>query len=1689
MSSAGDVNGDGYADLLISAVNADDDAGKTYLVYGRSNGFPATVTLTNSWLNGTNGITLAGAVDSIYSGQSVSSAGDVNGDGYADLLIGAYVANPDGRNDAGETYLVFGRSAGLPASIILTNTWLDGTNGITLAGASGDDRSGCSVSSAGDVNGDGYADLLVGAYFADPDGNNYAGETYLIYGRSSGFPSTVTLTNSWLDGTNGITLAGAAASDYSGYSVSSAGDINGDGYADILIGAYAADPDGIGSAGETYLVYGRSNGLSATITLTNTWLDGTNGITLVGAKGSDQSGYSVSSAGDVDRDGYDDLLVGAITADPAGRSGAGETYLVYGRSSGLPATITLTNAWLNGTNGVVLAGGVANYNTGYSVSSAGDVNGDSFDDLLVGARKANPDGRTYAGETYLIYGTHEFRPVTPNSGSWTGGYHVLIAGENLGNGGDITNVTICGITAGIESQSRTSVTVTAGSSLTWQTGDVVVQSVSYGTTVKSNSFTYLAPTLSILGTNGAAIASDDAIDLADGSKFRPTQIGMALTNTFAITNTGNDVLSISSWTTNGTDAAFFTLVDVPTSVAIGAVSNFGVVYNPTVVGTHTATVSFASDDPVSPFLFNLGGSCFAGSTNVGPFAGGNTLTITNGSFGTITNILVDGVQATLGAHGDSWFTITLPAASGAGSVDITVQTSDNGDTLLRDAYTYNPAGSLPDALPASVTLTNTWLNGTNGVTFIGADNSGFCGCSVSCVGDMNSDGIDDFLIGAEWADNRVSHAYLVYGRTGAYPVDTILTNTWLNGTNGMWMRGLPYQGYFGNAVSGNGDVNGDGLSDMMVGSYQYDANSQFHAGEAFLVYGQSDGLPAYIAANDSYMGTATNATKLGGTHRLGEAATSISFAGDVNGDGLTDLLIGAPKASPGAGRGWAGETYLVYGTTNTMPNQVKLTNTWLDGVNGIILSGAATNDQSGFAVSGAGDVNGDGLDDLLISSKLADPGGRVSAGEVYLVFGSTNLAADITLTNTWFDGTNGVLFAGSVSDDNCGTSLSAAGDVNGDGLGDFLIGASGVDPNGGIMTNAGATYLVYGTTNGLPGNVVLTNTWFDGANGVMLDGAAVSDYSGVSVASGDVNGDGLSDVLIGAGYADPDGLNGGGETYLVYGRSGLPATITLNDTWLDGTNGVIFAGTELQCFAGNAVSSGGDYNDDGYDDILIGAEQADPEGQVYLVYGSPFPVSPLSGSWTGGYQVVISGQNIGNSDITNVTLCGLSASIVSQAANRVWITAPAAVSGTSGDVVVQSVSYGTTIRSNGFTYVAPNLSMMGTNGAAIASDDAIDLAKGSKFYATQIGVALTNTFAITNTGNDVLSISGWTTNGANAGLFTLSGVPSAVAVGGVDTFTVVYNPTAVGSHTATVSFASDDPVSPFLFNLGGSCFAGTTNVGPYAGGNTVTFTNGNFGTITNVLVGGVQATLGAHGANWFTITMPGAATNGPVDVIVQTDAGYILLTDAYTYNPAGEIGAEDWTHWEEVEPLTMPLMQAGCGVLNDKLYCFGGYDDLFSPWTNAYAFDGTTWAPVAGLSTGISQQAVTTMGGNLYSLGGNDGTVTRSNVWVFDGSSWSDGVNLPLELNDHQACALDGSIYVMGGVKGQAGTVTYTNILKLNGSTWEMVRIVGKIRACRRRPDVEQPDLCGWGNDGWLPGYKLLQLQRRGNLAESCAGC
>ena len=326
VSDAGDVNDDGFADVIVGAYGADPgglmDAGSAY-VYSGADG-----SLLHQWDGGA-------AVDLF--GFSVSGAGDVNGDGFADVIVGAFAADPGGLSSASSAYVY----SGVDGSLL--HQW-DGEASFDFFGAS--------VSGAGDVNGDGSADLIVGAYGADPGGLLVAGSAYVYSGADS------SLLYQW---------DGAAGGDLFGESTSGAGDVNGDGFADVIVGAYRASPGGLLDAGSAY-VYSGADG-----SLLHQW---------DGEATDDQFGSSVSDAGDVNGDGFADLIVGA----PGGLFGGGSAY-VYSGADG-----SLLHQWDSAAA------------FGYSVSGTGDVNGDGFADLIVGAHLASPGGLMDAGSAYVYSG-------------------------------------------------------------------------------------------------------------------------------------------------------------------------------------------------------------------------------------------------------------------------------------------------------------------------------------------------------------------------------------------------------------------------------------------------------------------------------------------------------------------------------------------------------------------------------------------------------------------------------------------------------------------------------------------------------------------------------------------------------------------------------------------------------------------------------------------------------------------------------------------------------------------------------------------------------------------------------------------------------------------------------------------------------------------------------------------------------------------------------------------------------------------------------------------------------------------------------------------------------------------------------------------------------------------------------------
>ena len=311
-----------------------------------------------------------------------------------------------------------------------------GAGGFIVNAGSAGDMAGSSVSNAGDVNGDGLDDLILGAPGDDPNGDG-SGAAFVVFGKSD---NTAVELSDVEAGTGGFVVSGVSAGDQSGASVSNAGDVNGDGLDDLIIGAPGADPNGDGS-GATYVVFGKTGGSPVELSDVET---GTGGFVINGVSAGDQSGASISNAGDVNGDGLDDLFVGAPGDDPNG-DGSGASFVVFGKSNGAAVELSDVEA---GTGGFVINGVSAGDQSGASVSNGGDVNGDGFDDLVVGAPFATPyTGYWYSfrlGASYIVFGKSsdtnavELSAVAGGSGGFAvNGTYPYSFGSRVSNAGDI----------------------------------------------------------------------------------------------------------------------------------------------------------------------------------------------------------------------------------------------------------------------------------------------------------------------------------------------------------------------------------------------------------------------------------------------------------------------------------------------------------------------------------------------------------------------------------------------------------------------------------------------------------------------------------------------------------------------------------------------------------------------------------------------------------------------------------------------------------------------------------------------------------------------------------------------------------------------------------------------------------------------------------------------------------------------------------------------------------------------------------------------------------------------------------------------------------------------------------------------------------------------------------------------------
>lgn len=568
----------------------------------------------------------------------------------------------------------------------------------------------------------------------------------------------------------------------------------------------------------------------------------------------------------------------------------------------------------------------------------------------------------------------------------------------------------------------------------------------------------------------------------------------------------------------------------------------------------------------------------------------------------------DGYAVLLGA-GD----LVVDAASGvlANDVDpdddpISITASDavsaQGGTVAVDAdgaFTYTPPAGFWGEDSFAYSIEDSEGNGADGVVNIvvrpaivdlgdvamgqfgfridGTELAGEAGMRVADGGDVNGDGLDDIVIATTEAAGGMGQVWVVFGKDDGATVD--LDDVAL-GMGGFTITNDATGEDFGISIDGGGDVNGDGLDDVIIG-----APGSGNAGQAYVVHGKADGAEVTVADLEA----GTGGFVLNGQVVGDDAGTAVAMVGDINGDGYDDVAVGAPFAGtvPDSGR-----TYIVHGRTET--DSLALSDI-LGGMGGFVANGEGVDDQSGTAIDGGHDVNGDGLDDIVIGAEQADPNGG-NSGAAYVVFGKTT-GSQVNLVNP---GSAGFAINGIAGLDVAGSDVSMPGDVNGDGRADVLVGASGAEDD---VIFQGQAYVVFGKTD--TEEVELSDV-LAGDGGYGLDGEAGGNFLGlVTGGASDVDGDGFADLLFGCANADFAGPNAG-RAYVVFGKSNGVRVEMANVSL--GNGGIAFDGEEGVDTLGTAIAGGGDIDGDGLGDFIIGAPGSDAvmaeSGSVYVVFGA-----------------------------------------------------------------------------------------------------------------------------------------------------------------------------------------------------------------------------------------------------------------------------------------------------------------------------------------------------------------------------------------------------------------------------------------------------------------------------------------------------
>ncbi len=1065
--------------------------------------------------------------------------------------------------------------------------------------------------------------------------------------------------------------------------------------------------------------------------------------------------------------------------------------------------------------------------------------------------------------------------------------------------------------------------------------------------------------------------------------------------------------------------------------------------------------------------------------SAGPFAGGNRVLITNttasiGNGVDITNITVGGVTATgfAASQGTTWVSFLIPATGSAGAKDVVIQSESIGTTTLTGQYTVNPAGQIGKMTYGAGTWTNLdrgMNNAINALAVVGTNL--YAGGVFTSAGRISANDI------AKWSLVESSYGSVDFATSFQEPTlhtnlhldipnpsvgtirpDTVNHNLLFPGPGAdMWSsrNGIPFAWAAIPQLGSGGVWRAETEVKYTVSSHTYGriAGLTIYPGPDGSG-GASDGQE-FTFGLDQWDGPNGAWVQGLGDNRPGDSGNLYSsLVTDVL-DLRMDVTVGATNyntynfyfklpsnetwSTLGTIRysGTADRVALFFKcsgpTTNVSFNYFNVTtlvykacSNWLwtglsSGMNSSIsaLAQDGTNLYAGGSFTNAGGVAASYIarwDGSAWTNLGSGMNGSVSA----LAFDGTNLYAGGSFTtaggvaanyiarwdgSAWTNlgsGMNGAVSALAYDGTNlyAGGSFTTAGGAAAnyiarwDGSAWTSLG-SGMNGSVSALAMAGNSLFAGGsftTAGGLEARYI--SKW-DGSGWMPLGSGMNGTVSALTFAGNSLFAGGSFTTA--GGYSASRMARWDGSVWTNLGSSGMNGTVST--LAYDGGN----------IYAGGAFTTAGGYS-------------ASRAAKWIPSFVETVGVEPRSGSVTGGYQVVISGQGLGNgADITNVTLCGVTAaSIVSQSSTQVVIVAGSSGPIGLGDVRVYSESSGETVRSNAFTYTRADIAI-----------------SGPAFPSVFRGRSVTSIFTVTNSGNATLMITGVTNNGAGASYFDVSALNGMViAAGAARNFPVVFTPLETGTFTPVSYTINNSLTSNYSFALSGACFDLSATAGPCAGGNMITITNGlDFGTITNVLVGGVSASIAGSGANWVTITLPAAGSTGTVDVVIQTgDHGDTTLSGIYSYNPAGQIGSDSRDVWMDLNSGMNSYVYALKSDTNGALYAGGEFSMAGGEWAGYIAkWNPATaaWTPlgdgvdssVYSLATGPDGSLYA--GGSFYTAGGvSVNNIARWNPSTEEWSAMGDWWDAPPSA---LVCSTNGTLYA-GGYFNWAGGA-YANYL------------------------------------------------------------